>query len=265
MAEIIGLCNQKGGVGKTTSAINLAASLAAAEKHVLLVDFDPQSNSSSGLGIQKNSIESNSYRLVVDQSPATPLAPQKTDLAYLDIIPAATDLVGAEVELVSFEQREYALKKSLEPYHSQYDFILIDSPPSLGLLTLNLLVASHYLLVPVQAEYYALEGISDLMRTVSLVQQNLNPSLDVLGILITMHDARNNLAHDVEHELRAHFGDKVFRTVIPRNIRLSEAPSHGKPVLLYDIKSKGAESYLQLAQEFLSRLEEKQQRLGSVA
>ncbi len=265
MAEIIGLCNQKGGVGKTTSTINLSASLAAAEKRVLLIDFDPQSNASSGLGIQKNLIESNSYNLILNQDAATPLMPQKTALPYLEIIPAATDLVGAEVELVSFEQREHALKKALAPYHSQYDFILIDSPPSLGLLTLNLLVASHYLVVPVQAEYYALEGISDLMRTVALVQQNLNPSLEILGILITMYDARNNLAHDVEHELRAHFEETVFKTVIPRNIRLSEAPSHGKPVLLYDVKSKGAESYLQLAQEFLSRLEERQQRLGSVA
>lgn len=261
MTEIIGICNQKGGVGKTTTAINLAASLAAAEKKVLLVDFDPQSNSSSGLGIVKNSVESNSYKLIAGNQH---FSPQKTSLSHLDIIPAATDLVGAEIELVSENEREKALKKALIPYEKNYDFILIDSPPSLGLLTLNLLVASHYLIVPVQAEYYALEGISDLMRTVTLVQKNYNPSLEVLGVLITMHDARNNLAHDVEHELRTHFENKVFKTVIPRNIRLSEAPSHGKPVLLYDVKSKGAESYLQLAQEFLNSLEEKQ-LLGRVA
>ena len=261
MAEIIGICNQKGGVGKTTTAINLAASLAAAEKRVLLVDFDPQSNSSSGLGIVKNSVESNSYNLIMGTEG---LLPQKTSLPYLDVIPAATDLVGAEIELVSENEHEKALKKALVSYENNYDFILIDSPPSLGLLTLNLLVASHYLIVPVQAEYYALEGISDLMRTVSLVQSNYNPGLDVLGVLITMHDARNNLAHDVEHELRSHFGNKVFKTVIPRNIRLSEAPSHGKPVLLYDVKSKGAESYLQLAQEFLNSLEDRQ-LLGRVA
>lgn len=262
---IIGFCNQKGGVGKTTTAINLAASVAAAEKKTLLIDFDPQSNTSSGLGFQKNSIESNSYNLVVDTK-SNEILPQKTALPYLDVIPATSDLVGAEIELVSMMGREFRLKKSLVPYLETYEYIFIDSPPSLGLLTLNILAASDYLIVPVQCEYYALEGIADLMKTIELVQGSLNPDLKVSGVLLTMYDARNNLAHDVEVELRNHFGNTVFHTVIPRNVRLSEAPSHGKPVLLYDIKSKGAESYLQLAQEFLGRIEaQKTMKVSQVA
>ncbi len=252
MAEIIGLCNQKGGVGKTTTAINLAASIAAAEKRTLLIDFDPQSNSSSGLGFQKNSINTNSYKLILEGSP---IEPQKTALPFLDLIPATSHLVGAEVEMVAMDQREFCLKRALEGYLGDYDFIFIDSPPSLGLLTLNVLTASHSLLVPLQCEYYALEGLSDLMQTIELVKGSLNSNLRIGGILLTMYDARNNLAHDVEEEIRRHFGDLVFRTVIPRNVRLSEAPSHGKPVLLYDIKSKGSESYLTLAQEFLGRMQ----------
>ncbi len=252
MTEIIGFCNQKGGVGKTTTAINLAASVAAAEKRTLLIDFDPQCNTSSGLGFQKNSVESNSYKLVSDGGS---IEPQKTDLPYLDLLPGTSDLVGAEVELVNFEGREFRLKKGLEKFADRYDFVFIDSPPSLGLLTLNVLTAADHLIVPVQCEYYALEGLADLTRTIDLVQGELNPALKIAGILLTMHDARNNLAHQVEEEIRRHFGDQVFQTVIPRNIRLSEAPSHGKPVLLYDVKSKGAQSYLELAQEFLKRIE----------
>lgn len=252
MGRILGLCNQKGGVGKTTTAINLASSLAAAEKRVLLIDFDPQCNASSGLGVEKNSIESNSYQLILGE----PLErTTSTPLSFLEIIPGTSDLVGAEVELVGLERREFRLKEALQRYQPRYDYIMIDAPPSLGLLTLNVLAACQGVIVPVQCEYYALEGVADLMRTIDLVKGSLNPHLEIIGILLTMYDARNNLAHDVETEIRKHFPGKVFQTVIPRNVRLSEAPSHGKPVLLYDVKSKGAECYLELAQEFLGRME----------
>jgi len=251
VVEIIGFCNQKGGVGKTTTAINLAASVAAAEKRTLLIDFDPQSNTTSGLGVQKNSSDTNSYTLVSSEEAVKPL---KTAVPFLDLIAGTSDLVGAEVELVTVEEREYRLKEGLARFEDRYDFIFIDSPPSLGLLTLNVLTASNHLIVPVQCEYYALEGLTDLMRTVDLVQGSLNPNLQIAGVLLTMYDARNNLAHEVENEIRNHLGEKVFRTVIPRNVRLSEAPSHGKPVLLYDVKSKGSQSYLELAQEFLGRI-----------
>lgn len=252
MSLIIGLCNQKGGVGKTTTAINLASSVAAAEKKTLLIDFDPQCNASSGLGFKKNLIKTNVYKLISEQ---TFLDVQKTDLPFLDLIPGTSDLVGAEVELVNAEDREFLLKTALQSYQDHYDYIFIDAPPSLGLLTLNVLTAAEGLIVPVQCEYYALEGLADLIRTIDLVRGSLNPELKMIGILLTMYDARNNLAHEVEGEIRSHFGERVFRSVIPRNVRLSEAPSHGKPILLYDIKSKGAEGYQELAKEFLIRVE----------
>ncbi len=250
MVEIIGFCNQKGGVGKTTTAINLAASLAVAEKRTLLIDLDPQGNATTGVGVQKNSNISNTYTMLLQDAPTEP---QKTGISFLDIIPSTTDLVGAEVELVNLLGRETRLKKGLQHFAERYDYIFIDAPPSLGLLTVNLLVAATALIVPVQCEFYALEGLSDLMRTIEMIRDSFNPNLRIAGILLTMFDRRNNLAHEVEKELRGHFGEQVFQTVVPRSVRLSEAPSHGKPVILYDLKSTGAQSYLDLAKEFLSR------------
>lgn len=254
VARIISLCNQKGGVGKTTTAVNLAASLAVAEKKTLLVDCDPQGNSTSGLGIDKTSIITSSYEFIRGEVLASE-ARLKTEVPYLDLIPAHPNLVGIELELIEVERREFRLKEGLEVLRGEYDYILIDSPPSLGLLTLNGMVAADHLLVPVQCEYYALEGLSELVKTIDLVTQSLNPSLSIMGILLTMYDARNNLAKQVEGDIRAYFGAKVFQTIIPRNVRLSEAPSYGKPVLMYDVRSKGAHSYLELSKEFLERME----------
>lgn len=251
MTEIIGFCNQKGGVGKTTSAINMAASLAVAEKKTLLIDLDPQANATTGLGIDKKSISSNSYSLVIDLETVDP---QKTALPYLSLVPSTSDLVGAEVELVKEDGRERRLQRALQGYEGRYDYILIDGPPALGILTLNILTAARGVVIPVQCEYYALEGLSDLLQTIELVKRSLNPQLEIVGILLTMFDSRNNLAHDVEEEIRRHFREKVFRTVIPRSVRLSEAPSHGKPVIQYDARSRGAQCYLEAAQELLSRV-----------
>ncbi len=251
MTEIIGFCNQKGGVGKTTTAINLAASLAVAEKRILLIDLDPQGNTTTGLGFNKSSLISSSYNLILEEG--VTVVPQKTALPFLELIPSSPDLSGAEVELVPILAREQRLKQALAPYEGQYDYILVDAPPSLGLLTVNLLVAATQLLIPVQCEYYALEGLSDLVKTIDLVKANLNRSLQIGGILLTLFDSRNNLAKEVEQELRQHFKEKVFQTVIPRSVRLSEAPSYGKPALLYDIKSRGAQCYLELAREFMER------------
>lgn len=250
MSRIIVIANQKGGVGKTTTAINVAASLAAAEKRVLLIDTDPQGNTTSGCGIERESLNGSLYDIYNDTKKIDEII-RKTSIDSLDIIPSTIDLVGAELELISREDREEILKHALGPLRQLYDFIFIDCPPSLSLLTINALVAADSLLVPMQCEYYALEGISSLIKTLNLVRSSYNSSLDIEGILLTMFDGRNTLAHQVAKELREHFGDKVYKTIIPRNVTLAEAPSHGKPVILYDVRSKGAQSYLALAKEVM--------------
>jgi chromosome partitioning protein len=252
VARIIAIANQKGGVGKTTTTVNLAASLAAAEKRTLLVDMDPQANSCSGLGLNKSDLELTIYHaLLASAQPREIIV--KTDLEKLDVLPSNTDLTGAEIELVSAFSREKKLLGVLNELRDDYDFILIDCPPSLGLLTVNALTAADEVLIPLQCEFYAMEGLSQLMQTIRLIQDDLNPDLKLLGILLTMYDGRNNLSRQVEEEMRTHFGEQVFKAIIPRNIRLSEAPSHGLPVLLYDIASRGAEAYLELAKELITK------------
>ncbi len=252
MGRIICISNQKGGVGKTTTAINLAASLAAAERKTLLVDLDPQGNAGSGLGVDKSQLTGSVYDALINGVPVAELL-QPTELRYLEVVPATADLTGAEVELVGLEDRELRLKWALEPMKRKYDYILIDCPPSLGLLTLNALAAAESVLIPLQTEYYAMEGLAQLMSTVELVQQRLNPKLGVEGIVFTMFDPRANISHQVTEEVRRVFPQLVYSTVVPRNVRLAESPSFGKPVLLYDIRSKGCEAYLALARELLRR------------
>ena len=251
VARVICIVNQKGGVGKTTTAVNLSASLAAAEKKVLLIDIDPQGNSTSGVGLNKEGTNGTIYQALLQGSGLREII-QKTSLPCLDMIISNTDLIGAEVELIQEKDRERKLNRLIKEVEDGYDYILIDCPPSLGLLTINSLTAAHSVIIPLQCEYYALEGLGQLLKTIRLIKQSLNPKLEIEGILLTMFDARNNLAHQVALEVKTHFKDKVFKTVIPRNVRLSEAPSHGKPILLYDIHSKGAESYLNLAKELLA-------------
>ncbi|WP_099221726.1 ParA family protein [Listeria costaricensis] len=251
MSKVIALANQKGGVGKTTSSVNLSASLAFLGKKVLLVDIDPQGNASSGVGINKGEIEHCVYDVLVDDVPLKDVR-QPTDLDNLDVIPATIQLAGAEVELVPAISRELRLKKALDTLKDEYDYIIIDCPPSLGLLTLNALTASDSVLIPVQCEYYALEGLSQLLNTIRIAQKHLNDDLKIEGVLLTMLDARTNLGLQVIEEVKKYFQNKVFETIIPRNVRLSEAPSHGKPILLYDAKSKGAEVYLELAKEVIA-------------
>ena len=251
VARIICIANQKGGVGKTTTAVNLSASIAAAEKKVLLIDIDPQGNSTSGMGFNKEGANGTIYHVLLRGSGLKEII-QKTDLAFLDVVISNTDLIGAEVELIQEKDRERKLDRLIKEVVSDYDYIFIDCPPSLGLLTINSLTAAHSVIIPLQCEYYALEGLGQLLKTIRLIKQSLNPKLEVEGILLTMFDGRNNLSHQVADEVKKHFKDKVFSTIIPRNIRLSEAPSHGKPILLYDIHSKGAESYLNLAREIMT-------------
>ncbi|MEX2582090.1 MAG: AAA family ATPase [Gemmatimonadota bacterium] len=253
MARIIAIANQKGGVGKTTTAINLGACLAVAEQRTLVVDIDPQANATSGLGIAKESVERSIYDVLVDGTPAREVIVHKVHFPFLDVLPATRDLVGVEVELVNRKGRETILRDALGSLREEYDFILIDAPPSLGMLTLNTLAAADAVLIPIQCEFYALEGLSQLLNTVRIVQRNLNPGLQIEGVLLTMFDNRLNLSRQVAEEAKEYFGPKVFRTAIPRNVRIAEAPSFGEPIVLYDIVSVGAKSYLALAQEVIAR------------
>ncbi|PIQ90264.1 MAG: sporulation initiation inhibitor Soj [Candidatus Omnitrophica bacterium CG11_big_fil_rev_8_21_14_0_20_41_12] len=250
MGKIIAICNQKGGVGKTTTSINLAAYLAMAGKKVMLVDLDPQANATSGIGINKHDIQKSTYHILLEELKIVDIL-QKTAIDNLWLAPSNLDLTGAEVELVGALGREYRLKRALQVEKNNYDYIIIDSPPSLGLLTINGLCAADSVIIPVQCEYYALEGLTQLHNTVRLVKENLNPSLSVEGVLLTMADFRTNLTKEVIQEARNHFKDKVYNTVIPRNIRLTEAPSFGKPIALYDSNSLGAQKYEELSKELL--------------
>jgi len=251
MSRIVTIANQKGGVGKTTTAVNLAASLAASERRTLLIDLDPQGNAGSALGIRRDESEKTIYEVLLDGIPLAE-AVRKTELKFLDLVPASKHLVGAEIELAETEGREFHLRDALAGLAHDYEYVLIDCPPSLGLLTINGLAASQGVVIPLQTEYYALEGLADILRTIDLVKGAANPELKIDGILLTMYQT-NNLANQIADEIRRTFPQQVFQTVIPRNVRLSEAPSHGKPILLYDVASKGCQSYLELAREVTTR------------
>jgi chromosome partitioning protein len=253
MSRVIAIANQKGGVGKTTTAINLGACLAVAEQRTLIVDMDPQGNATSGLGIQRGEVERSIYDVLVEAVAVRSATQAEVHFPYLDVVPSTRDLVGAEVELVNQAERELVLRRAMEEIRDDYDYVLVDCPPSLGLLTLNTMAAADAVLIPIQCEFYALEGLSQLLNTVRLVQRNLNPRLEIDGVLLTMFDQRLNLSRQVADEAKEYFGDRVYRTVIPRNVRLAEAPSFGKPIVLYDILSAGAQAYLGLAREIMSR------------
>jgi len=255
MARTIAIANQKGGVGKTTTAVNLAASLAIAERKTLLIDADPQGNATSGVGLEKGNVSRSLYDVLIDGVAIQDVVEQDAQLPFLHVLPATQDLVGAELELIGKEGRETILRGMIDAVQDEYEYILIDCPPSLGLVTLNVLTAADAVIIPIQCEYYALEGISQLLNTIRVVQQNFNPDFQIEGVLLTMYDNRLNLSRQVVTEAKEYFGAKVFRTVIPRNVRLAEAPSFGKPILLYDVQSVGAKSYLAVAQELMKRTE----------